>query len=201
MKQQLHFFTLATVDLDATREFYTALGWTPTLDVPGEIIFYQSAPGQLLGFFLAEKFNEDLAQAADHSQVSGITLAHNVDSQDEVVELAAPDMARTPRRAAVARAQFGAEKALQGRHRVAAGQDQGDARGQQVGEPEPRRVVRAAGVDAVQPVVLDQPHAAAGATAAIAQAGQDVLSALDNGHGLRRDVSVFGHGERLRRQG
>ncbi|GAA2425340.1 VOC family protein [Mycolicibacterium llatzerense] len=89
MKQQVHFFTLATVDLDATRQFYTALGWTPTLDVPGEIIFYQTAPGQLLGFFLAEKFNADLAQAADHSQVSGITLAHNVDSQDEVIELAA----------------------------------------------------------------------------------------------------------------
>ncbi len=89
MKQQLHFFTLATVDLDATRQFYAALGWAPTLDVPGEIIFYQSAPGQLLAFFLAEKFNADLAQAADHSQVSGITLAHNVDSPDAVVELAA----------------------------------------------------------------------------------------------------------------
>ena len=89
MKQQVHFFTLATVDLDATRQFYGALGWVPALDVPGEIIFYQTAPGQLLGFFLAEKFNADLAQAADHSQVSGITLAHNVGSQDEVVELAA----------------------------------------------------------------------------------------------------------------
>lgn len=89
MKQQLHFVTLAAVDLDATRRFYAALGWTPTLDVPGEIIFYQSAPGQLLAFFLAEKFNADLGRAADHSQVSGITLAHNVDSPDAVVELAA----------------------------------------------------------------------------------------------------------------
>ena len=87
MKQQVHFFTLATVDLDATRRFYGALGWVPALDVPGEIIFYQTAPGQLLGFFLAEKFNADLAQAADHSQVGGITLAHNVDSRDDVVEL------------------------------------------------------------------------------------------------------------------
>lgn len=89
MKQQLHFVTLAAVDLDATRRFYAALGWTPTLDVPGEIIFYQSAPGQLLAYFLAEKFNADLGRAADHSQVSGITLAHNVDSQDAVAELAA----------------------------------------------------------------------------------------------------------------
>ncbi|SIC64540.1 Putative glyoxalase/bleomycin resistance protein [Mycobacteroides abscessus subsp. abscessus] len=50
MKQQLHFVTVAATDLDATRHFYGALGWTPLLDVEGEIIFYQSAPGQVLGF-------------------------------------------------------------------------------------------------------------------------------------------------------
>lgn len=85
----MHFFTLATVDLDATRRFYGALGWVPTLDAPGEIIFYQTAQASCSGIPRREKFNADLAQAADHSQVSGITLAHNVGSQDEVVELAA----------------------------------------------------------------------------------------------------------------
>lgn len=88
MKQQLHFVTVAATDLDATRRFYGALGWAPLLDVEGEIIFYQSAPGQLLGFFLADKFNEDLAAPGDHSQVSGITLAHNVDSPEDVTALA-----------------------------------------------------------------------------------------------------------------
>jgi uncharacterized protein len=88
MKQQLHFVTIATIDLDATRRFYGSLGWTAVLDVPDEIIFYQSAPGQLLGFFLAAKFNADLALPGDHSQVSGLTLAHNVDSQQEVTTLA-----------------------------------------------------------------------------------------------------------------
>ncbi|WP_078327369.1 VOC family protein [Mycobacteroides salmoniphilum] len=87
MKQQLHFVTVAATDLDATRRFYAALGWSPLLDVEGEIIFYQSAPGQLLGFFLADKFNEDLAAPGDHSRVSGITLAHNVDSPEDVTEL------------------------------------------------------------------------------------------------------------------
>jgi catechol 2,3-dioxygenase-like lactoylglutathione lyase family enzyme len=87
MKQQLHFVTVATADLDATRRFYAALDWSPSLDVPGEIIFYQTAPGQLLGFFLADKFNTDLALPGDHSRVSGITLAHNVDSQSQVLEL------------------------------------------------------------------------------------------------------------------
>jgi catechol 2,3-dioxygenase-like lactoylglutathione lyase family enzyme len=88
MRQLLHFVTLATADLEATRSFYSALGWRPLLDVEGEIIFYRSAPGQLLGFFLADKFDADLSLPGDHSRVSGITLAHNVDSQDDVIALA-----------------------------------------------------------------------------------------------------------------
>jgi uncharacterized protein len=64
------------------------LGWRPLLDVENEIIFYQSAPYQLLGFFLAGKFNEDLGIPGDRSHVSGITLAHNVDSRDGVIALA-----------------------------------------------------------------------------------------------------------------
>ena len=45
MKQQAHFITLSTPDLDAARAFYCdGLGWTALLDVPGEIIFFQVAP-------------------------------------------------------------------------------------------------------------------------------------------------------------
>ena len=87
MKQQLHFLTLATADLNATRTFYGALGWSPLADVEGEIIFYQTAPGQVLGFFDADKFNQDLVSSTDRSQVSGVTLAHNVDGPDEVTAL------------------------------------------------------------------------------------------------------------------
>lgn len=88
MEQQVHFVTVAAIDLAATRRFYGALGWSPLLDVEGEIVFYQTAPGQVLGFFLADKFNEDLALPGDHSRVSGVTVAHNVDSPDEVTALA-----------------------------------------------------------------------------------------------------------------
>lgn len=90
MQQNVHFLTIATADLDAARAFYTtAMGWTPQLDVPGEIIFYPVAPGLLLGLFDATKFNEDLGLDEDRSRVSGLTLAHNVGSPDEVRELAA----------------------------------------------------------------------------------------------------------------
>ena len=85
MNQNVHFITFATADLAAARSFYsTALGWTPLADVPGEIIFYQVAPGTVLGLFDAEKFNRDLATGTDHSVVSGVTLSHNVGSPDEV---------------------------------------------------------------------------------------------------------------------
>ena len=89
MDQQLHFVTLAATDLDATRRFYGALGWQPLLDVEGEIVFYQTAPGQVLGFFLAEKFNADLGLPADDgaATVSGITLAHNVSSEADVTRV------------------------------------------------------------------------------------------------------------------
>lgn len=101
--QQLHFITFATEDLGATRSFYGTLGWRPLLDVDGEIVFYQSAPGQVLGFFDARKFAEDLG-ANGPTPVSGVTLAHNVESADAVVELvdamaAAGGTVRTPPRA------------------------------------------------------------------------------------------------------
>lgn len=52
MDQRLHFLTLATPDLDAARRFYRdGLGWTVFYDEPGGIVFFQIAPGLLLGLF------------------------------------------------------------------------------------------------------------------------------------------------------
>lgn len=87
MDQQVHFVTVAATDLAASRRFYAALGWSPLLDVEKEIIFYQSAPGQLVGFFDADKFNQDLALPGDHPRVAGVTLAHNVGSAQDVTAL------------------------------------------------------------------------------------------------------------------
>jgi catechol 2,3-dioxygenase-like lactoylglutathione lyase family enzyme len=85
MDQSVHFITVSTADLDAARSFYVAgLGWDPLLDVPGEIIFFQVAPGLVLGLFDSGKFNADIATGADYSSVSGLTLSHNVASQEAV---------------------------------------------------------------------------------------------------------------------
>lgn len=85
MRQNVHFMTFATADLDAARCFYAdALGWHPLVDVPGEIIFFQVAPGVVLGLFDAASFNRDLADGTDRASVSGVTISHNVDSPEEV---------------------------------------------------------------------------------------------------------------------
>jgi len=85
VKQQIHFLTFATADLDAARRFYVeGLRWTPLLDVPDEIIFFQVAPGLVLGLFDADKFIRDLAGQPSDAGVSGVTLAHNVESPEEV---------------------------------------------------------------------------------------------------------------------
>jgi hypothetical protein len=79
VEQQVHFTTLATADLDAVRRFYVeGLGWRPLLDVPDEIVFFQVAPGTVLGFFETAKFAQDLGAGPDRPVVSGVTLAHNV---------------------------------------------------------------------------------------------------------------------------
>ena len=82
---RIHFITFATADLDAARAFYRdGLGWEPLADVSGEIIFFQVAPGLVLGLFDAAKFNEDLLGQAATTAVSGVTLSHNVGSPAEV---------------------------------------------------------------------------------------------------------------------
>lgn len=84
MRPDLHFVTLSTSDLDAARRFYVdGLDWTPLADVAGEVLFFQTAPGLVLGFFASEKFAEDVG-APEPQVVSGVTLSHNVPSREEV---------------------------------------------------------------------------------------------------------------------
>ncbi|WP_415975241.1 VOC family protein [Rhodococcus sp. 077-4] len=81
MQQQVHFTTLATVDLDAARTFYCdGLGWTPLLDVPGEILFFQIGHGSVLGLYDATAFDGDLGRPPRAHDLGSVTLAHNVDS-------------------------------------------------------------------------------------------------------------------------
>ena len=91
MEQHVNFVTLATADLDSARAFYIGgLGWTPTLDVPGEIIFFQVGHGLMLGLFEAANFAADLgAPDVPAVPIRGVTLSHNVGSPGEVDQVVA----------------------------------------------------------------------------------------------------------------
>ena len=86
MDQRVHFITIATADLDAVRAFYRdGLGWSPLLDVPGEIVFFQVGPGLMLGLFDAASFVADRGAGDVGSLgVTGLTLSTNVGSAAEV---------------------------------------------------------------------------------------------------------------------
>jgi hypothetical protein len=91
MERSATFITVATADLDAARAFYVdRLGWSPLLDVPGEILFFQVGFGMTLGLFDAESFAADLGAAAGSAvPVTGLTLSQNVGSSAEVDETVA----------------------------------------------------------------------------------------------------------------
>ena len=91
MDRSVNFITVATVDLNAAWTFYVeGLGWEPLSNVPGEIIFFQVAPGVVLGFFEAAKFVEDMNAPKGSTPIpSGFTLSHNVGTEEEVDEILA----------------------------------------------------------------------------------------------------------------
>jgi uncharacterized protein len=86
MERRATFITVATADLEAARTFYVdRLGWSPLLDVPGEILFFQVGFGMTLGLFEAENFAADLSTGAGSAlPLTGLTLSQNVGSSAEV---------------------------------------------------------------------------------------------------------------------
>lgn len=85
MEQRIHFVTVRVEDLAAATRYYEeALGWRPLLAVPGEVTFFQSAPGQVLALFAAEGFDADTG-----GHTASFSIAHNVDTDQEVDEVVA----------------------------------------------------------------------------------------------------------------
>jgi uncharacterized glyoxalase superfamily protein PhnB len=87
--QSVSFITVATSDLNAAWTFYVeGLGWEPKMNVPGEVIFFQVGPGVMLGFFDAAMFVDDMnAPEGTASVPAGFTLAHNVQTEEEVDQI------------------------------------------------------------------------------------------------------------------
>ncbi len=86
MEQRLTLVTLGVPDLDAARRFYLdGLGWRPVLDIPDAVTFVQVGPGVVLSLFDAAGLAADIGDGrAAAPRPDGVTLAHNVDSPEQV---------------------------------------------------------------------------------------------------------------------
>ena len=82
MKQSVSLITLGATDYERAKAFYAALGWTPALEIE-ETAFFQ-ANGVVLVLWAREKLARDSGIGDDGARWSGITLAHNVASPEEV---------------------------------------------------------------------------------------------------------------------
>jgi predicted lactoylglutathione lyase len=82
MKQSVSLVTLGVSDYQRAKSFYEALGWSATLDIE-ETAFFQ-ANGVVLVLWAREKLAEDSGVEDDGARWSGIALAQNVGSRQEV---------------------------------------------------------------------------------------------------------------------
>lgn len=89
MDQHLSLLTLGVRDVAAARRFYVeGLGWEPTLDLPGEVVFIQVSHGLLMALWRAEALAEDIG-AGDGPATAPppFALSHNVASEQEVIDV------------------------------------------------------------------------------------------------------------------
>jgi predicted lactoylglutathione lyase len=83
--QRLSLLTLGVRDYTRAKAFYAALGWSPALELD-ETAFFQGN-GVVLALWGREKLGPDLGIADEGARWSGISLAQNVRSQEEVHEV------------------------------------------------------------------------------------------------------------------
>ncbi len=91
MKQSVSLITLGVADYERAKSFYESLGWSPAREIQ-ETAFFQ-ANGVVLVLWAREKLAEDSGIADDDAGWSGIALAHNVASREEVDQIV--EQART----------------------------------------------------------------------------------------------------------
>ena len=82
MKQSLSLVTLGAADYGAAKRFYEAMGWSVTWEAQ-ETAFFQ-ANGVVLTLWGREKLAADTGVVDEGASWSGITLAHNAGSREEV---------------------------------------------------------------------------------------------------------------------
>ncbi|MFC5679620.1 VOC family protein [Aeromicrobium endophyticum] len=89
MEQRISLITLGVADLDRSRRFYEhGLGWTKG-NPQDEVAFYQLSNGLVLALWSRDELAADARVADSGATFSGISIAFNTRSHDEVDEVLA----------------------------------------------------------------------------------------------------------------
>lgn len=86
MEQRISIITLGVKNVEASKCFFEALGWKPSIKSQGEIVFFQ-AGGIAIALYPKHLLAEDAGVPAASSGFSGVTIAHNVRSKEEVARV------------------------------------------------------------------------------------------------------------------
>jgi len=82
MEQRVSLITLGVRDLDRSRRFYEALGWSTGAAPSDDVVFFQTG-GFIVALWDRAKLAED-SGVQDGGGWGGVTLAYNVRSPNEV---------------------------------------------------------------------------------------------------------------------
>jgi len=90
MDQRISFLTLSVRDLEASRRFYVdGLGWTPDLEVEGDVVMIVVGAKVVLSLWDRDHFQAEVGVIADSAGVPPFTIAHNVATEADVDEVLA----------------------------------------------------------------------------------------------------------------
>ena len=81
--QRVTLITLGVADLERSEAFYSALGWSPAREMPGEVVFYQ-IHGMALGLFGLGPLANDQGRPDTPLGTGAMTLAQNFSTEAEV---------------------------------------------------------------------------------------------------------------------
>jgi len=83
MEQRVSLITLGVADLQRSREFYERLGWRRSMAEVEDVVFFQ-AGGMALALYSRTELAKDAKISPEGSGFSGIALAYNTRSREEV---------------------------------------------------------------------------------------------------------------------
>lgn len=83
MEQRVSLVTLGVANLDRSRAFYERLGWRRSLAAAQGVVFFQTG-GMALSLFPRDELAKDADVSPKGQGFSGMTLAYNTRSREEV---------------------------------------------------------------------------------------------------------------------